>query len=961
MHQSAMKYGKNFFETYCAGDFSGKIIVDVGAQDVNGSLRQYCPTGAEYIGVDFVEGKGVDVIINDPYKLPFESNSVDVVVCSSVFEHSEFFWLLFLECVRIIKPTGLIYLNMPSNGMVHRYPVDSWRFYPDSGRALAKWARHNSYNSVLLESFIGEKKGEMLGEGMWNDCVAIILKDEKFASIYPRRLQDEGGEFNSGYDSRIETEFVRDEFLPDYRLLQQRQDTNEKLSSENLAQENIIREKEQEILRISSLLTQAVESANLLSSLNEKLKTDLSFILNSRSWYLTKPLRFFARTLRGESAKSFKPFVVKVLRAIWRLLPISQHNKASIKKLLLRKALNINSVIQKIPVIDFDDTTEEYVAYKVSPPINPTVKLIAFYLPQFHPFKENDEWWGKGFTEWTNVGKAEKNYIGHYQPHCPIHNGYYDLRVPSVMEEQAALAKQYGLYGFSYYFYWFAGKILMDTPLEMMLSNPKIDLPFCLTWANENWTRRWDGQENDILIAQDHSDEDSIAFIKHLLKYFNDSRYIKVDGKPVLIIYRASIIPEMAKTAKLWREEVKKHGIPDLYLICAQSFGIRGPEEFGFDASVEFPPHTIKSDEIGEKLEITNSNYQGKIYSYDQVVASAIRQKEPEYKLFRTPMLSWDNTARKQHHGHIFHGFSLLRYKQWLSSVCNNVAHSEKYNSDEKFVFINAWNEWAEGTHLEPDRKYGYGYLQATYDVVSDFDAKYLPKNLELLTARKNDYAVVLHVHYVALWPEIKKYLHSLETIGFDLFVTVTNRDVVGVILSDYPEAFVSIHENRGRDIYPFIETLKSIVDHGYTAVCKLHTKRSVYRTDGDDIRTALFNSLLGSEAVVKEIVDGFNMDLNLGLVVPNDSLISHTDHNMTFDHQVVKEASGIVGIEFRYDAFPAGSMFWFRPSALNKLLSFDASDFDIEQGLADGTLPHAIERIICLIVKDSGFGVKSC
>ncbi|MCF5566480.1 glycosyltransferase [Pseudomonas sp. PA-3-11C] len=219
MHESAMKYGKDFFETYCANDFSGKIIVDVGSQDVNGSLREFCPKDASYIGVDFVEGRGVDVLITDPYHLPFESETVDVVVCSSVFEHSEFFWLLFLECVRIIKPSGLIYFNAPSNGIVHRYPIDSWRFYPDSGLSLVNWSRYNSYNTVLLESFLGAKQGPIVGEGMWNDFVAVILKDQSFASHYPQRIQDLAGVFHCGYNANQEAEVPRYANLPDYSLI----------------------------------------------------------------------------------------------------------------------------------------------------------------------------------------------------------------------------------------------------------------------------------------------------------------------------------------------------------------------------------------------------------------------------------------------------------------------------------------------------------------------------------------------------------------------------------------------------------------------------------------------------------------------------------------------------------------------------------------------------------------------
>lgn len=940
-----MYYGKCFFETYCAGDLTGKVIIDVGAQDVNGSLREFSPAGASYIGVDFVDGNGVDVILTDPYKLPFENESVDVIVCSSVFEHSELFWLLYLECIRVLKPMGIMYLNTPSNGMVHRYPVDSWRFYPDSGHALAKWAQHNAYKTILLESFIGEKIGPTEGEGMWNDFICVFLKDQSCESHFPSRIQDKIDIYHFGYDSRTPSSAPQYDYTPDLNLLK------EQKSQITLANKKI-KETESEFSALNSSHNSLIES-------HGRLLKDYSAIINSRSWRLTKPLRFAGRNLLRPSA--IKTNMFSLIKNTWNNLPIPKAQKKIIKNLFKKPLPDLESPVSGIPKIHFDDTKETYVDFKKNPEINPAVKLIAFYLPQFHPFPENDTWWGKGFTEWSNVGKAERNYIGHYQPHCPIHNGYYDLRIPSVMEEQSLLAKQYGVYGFSYYFYWFGGKILMDTPLEMMLKNPNVDIPFCLTWANENWTRRWDGQENDILIAQNHSDEDSIAFIRHLIKYFKDPRYIKIDGRPVLIIYRASIIPNILKTSSLWREEAEKHGFTDLYLICTQSFGIKGPEEFGFDAAVEFPPHTAKSTEISSQLQVTNPEFNGNIYSYDQVVTRAIREDEPDYKLFRTSMLSWDNTARKQNNSHIFHGFSLLRYKQWLAALCSNVYRNDKYSKDEKLVFVNAWNEWAEGTHLEPDRKYGYGYLQATYDVISNFDT-----NLETSPSRKDfkktsNYAVVLHLHYLELWPEIRNHLRSLESLGFDLFVTTTDKFGIETVTADFPQALVEYHENRGRDIFPLTKIIDFISSLNYTAICKIHTKRSIYRNDGDDIRGDLLKSLIGDNEVVTDIIRRFEDNQNLGMIIPKNYLTKHTDRNMTFDHEVVARACETLNIKFRYDKFPAGSMFWFRPAALADLSKFKSCDFDSEQGLVDGTLPHAIERVFCLIAYKNKFTVDIC
>lgn len=394
---------------------------------------------------------------------------------------------------------------------------------------------------------------------------------------------------------------------------------------------------------------------------------------------------------------------------------------------------------KNIPKITFDDTEEKFVNYKEHEPLNTKLKTIAFYLPQFHPFPENDAWWGKGFTEWTNVTKAKPNFVGHYQPHLPIHNGFYDLRIPEVMIEQAKLARNYGIYGFNFYYYWFDGKILMHKPFEILLNHKDIDINFCITWANENWTRRWDGLENEVLIAQNHSEEDSIKFIHSLFKYFKDERYIRIDNKPVLIIYRVDIIPKMKETVELWRRKVKEAGFDGIYLICSQTFGIKSPVPYGFDAAMEFPPHTAQSAEITKNIDFTNQNFDGKVYDYNQVVSNAVTKEEPDYKLFRTAMLSWDNTARKQNASHIFENFSLLKYKQWISNLASNVYNNDKYQDNEKLIFINAWNEWAEGTHLEPDRKYGYGYLESTHSVIKDYNEKLQDIDIVIFVDKNNN------------------------------------------------------------------------------------------------------------------------------------------------------------------------------------------------------------------------------
>lgn len=343
------------------------------------------------------------------------------------------------------------------------------------------------------------------------------------------------------------------------------------------------------------------------------------------------------------------------------------------------------------------------------------VRAIAFFLPQYHPIPENDRWWGKGFTEWTNVTKARPNFKGHYQPHLPADLGFYDLRMPEVREEQARLACQYGISAFCYYYYWFAGKKLLNRPLDEVLQSGAPDFPFCLCWANENWTRRWDGCEEDILIAQSHTEADHAGFIAEIAPALLDPRYVRIHGKPLVIVYRLGQLPDPRRTADLWREFCVNAGIGEIYLAYVQSFERMpmgdDPNLYGFDAAIEFPPHRYPVQaELSQTL--INPDYQGVLFDYVQTSEKFIRRPWPSYKLFKGVMPSWDNTARRQDVSHVFVGATPERYEYWLRRVVEQTRRL--HFGDERVVFINAWNEWAEGNHLEPDREFGHQYLVAT-------------------------------------------------------------------------------------------------------------------------------------------------------------------------------------------------------------------------------------------------------
>ncbi|WP_163859863.1 glycoside hydrolase family 99-like domain-containing protein [Paenibacillus elgii] len=366
-------------------------------------------------------------------------------------------------------------------------------------------------------------------------------------------------------------------------------------------------------------------------------------------------------------------------------------------------------VIKHIPKVLYHKRTVPSEWYKKS---DDEVKLIAFYLPQFHPFPENDLWWGKGFTEWTNVTRGKPMFPGHYQPHLPADLGFYDLRVPEVKEQQAELAKEYGVYGFCYYYYWFNGKRLLERPLNDILSSGKPDHPFCICWANESWTRRWDGAEKEVLMLQEHNPETDQKFIDDVIPLLKDKRYIKINEEPILLIYRINLFPDPIQTIEMWRKRCSEAGIPKIHVCAVQSFGINDPRTYGCDSAVEFPPHGVNVAEISSTIEGLNPDFEGNIYDYEEVVDRALLKARPDYSLYRGVMLGWDNTARRNLSSNIFHNASPSEYNKWLTGV---IDYSKRFHGKEnKFVFINAWNEWAEGTHLEPDQKNGHDYLKAT-------------------------------------------------------------------------------------------------------------------------------------------------------------------------------------------------------------------------------------------------------
>ncbi|MCF8359106.1 MAG: glycoside hydrolase family 99-like domain-containing protein [Prolixibacteraceae bacterium] len=351
------------------------------------------------------------------------------------------------------------------------------------------------------------------------------------------------------------------------------------------------------------------------------------------------------------------------------------------------------------------------------------IRLIAFYLPQFHTIPENDKWWGKGFTEWINVKKAFPVFKDHYQPKTPSELGYYNLSYIDIIEKQSELASYYGIFGFCYYYYWFSGKKLLEKPLNNILNTKKPASPFCICWANENWTRRWDGLDQEILIEQKYEEGWHINFFNEILPILKDYRYIKIDNKPLLLIYRIDCIPDSKRIIGEWKVMAKNNGLNELHIAGIQYIGMtpEAPISYGADASVEFPPHMHINDRAflkTDNIEGLDDNFDGYIEDYKQASINFISREPSDNIWYRTLFPSWDNTARRGLKSHVYKGSTPELYKEWLSFL---VDYSFSAPKGQPIIFINAWNEWAEGAYLEPDKKYGRKYLEATCEAIHDF------------------------------------------------------------------------------------------------------------------------------------------------------------------------------------------------------------------------------------------------
>ena len=451
-------------------------------------------------------------------------------------------------------------------------------------------------------------------------------------------------------------------------------------------------------------------SANILRRLELELEPNrLAFAAGSMYWARA----FVLQGLRALnlSADDFEPEMGQVNAT-------TAHALERVVGIVTREAGLTIRVRPELP--SMSGTAEPWSRFEVGGPQLRRIRAVPFYLPQFHPIPENDRWWGRGFTEWTNVTRARPVYFGHHQPKLPTETGFYDLRLAVAVEMQASLAEEAGVDGFMYYHYWFAGRQLLDGPIRARLDED-LQLPFCVMWANENWTRRWDGRDSDVLVGQRYEDVPTGQFLDDVLPILRDPRYMRIGDRAIVAVYRPGQIPDLPRVIAAWRESARRGGVGELYVlnvdVATEFHGLSELGGTGLDGSLGFPPHNSRWEWVPHQHVGAAATLRGNILSYRALVDHAIAMFGAGLAdtYFPGVMVTFDNTARRQATPDIWYGANPYTFRRWLAAAATAVADREP---DRRLVFINAWNEWAEGAVLEPTDRFGATFLQGVRDVV---------------------------------------------------------------------------------------------------------------------------------------------------------------------------------------------------------------------------------------------------
>lgn len=608
-------------------------------------------------------------------------------------------------------------------------------------------------------------------------------------------------------------------------------------------------------------------------------------------------------------------------------------------------------------------------------------RVVAIYLPQFHPFKENDQAWGKGFTEWTNVTASFPRFVGQQQPVLPSDLGFYDLRLPSVIKQQIDLAKKYGIYGFQFYYYWFSGKKVMDLPINTILNNQDWDFNFSICWANENWTRKWDGGSKEVIFEQKNTPDDPLNFIKDVAPILNDKRYIHENGRPVLTVYRVELLENPKRYVDVWRDYFKKHFNKELWLVGHTYLKEVNPLDVGFDATMDFTPigslqpdlkpwvddRKYLTEEFRANRKLLDMQWRGQIIDFRFIAKQEMAHLKDNPNFYKTISPSWSNEARRKgNDGYTFQNSSPEIFTNWLDTILDYETRVQKKKSP--IVFINAWNEWAEAAILEPSQHMGHNSLLRITETISKYSMS--PKNktafpfYTLNYSKDSKLAVILHLFYSEMWDDFSEKLKNIN-VPFDLYVSVPEWHAnvrIDTVNKHHKNTNLIVVPNRGRDVLPFITLMNRIRKlDTYEYVLKLHTKKSKHRSDGDEWLDDVLNQLLPGD--ISNVLDTLSKTTT-GAIGPDGHLVSLSRHMggnrvdvARLVHMMTDKAyEEVVDSEAVYP-FVGSTMFWCRVDFLNPLLDtyLVPSDFQVEDGQIDCTTAHAVERVLGKILHKIG------
>jgi hypothetical protein len=680
-------------------------------------------------------------------------------------------------------------------------------------------------------------------------------------------------------------------------------------------------------------------------------------VVESKSWKVMGPARFLGRILRGAQQGTAKAGIPPAPQASksHKEVPLtaipanSQGYSPSAIEALRDRRENLEQAFQEFFATATDTTGGGRYIHPVNDRLSADflqIKAIAFYeTPVRLPGSSLSAHVGP--ANWIDVSKAAPRYVGHYQPHIPDELGYYDSRVPEVFSRQVELATQYGIYGFCFRIET-SGSEIAGSPLDRLLSDQAIRIAFCLSCAS-----------GAIVDSSLHSSKDFLQFVARL---FNDQRYIRVEGKPLLVL---SGIHEGDEQIRQWRTWAASAGFPGLYVIAVLPAELREGMSASIDSILRDP--TVETmTEITSEIPWIDPQFRGRIYSYSSMVESDSAPSAGQ--MISNVVTGWDSEPQHPGEGLSFAGSSPGMYARWLERSCSATMRRAAH---ERFLFITSWNNWGAGAHLEPDRRFGYGYLHATANVLRyyyrDASTEALIGEINSRFSRTSEAAVIFHCFYEDLIdPILERYLKGAR--GMDLFVTVrsdVSRSAIERMRKAFPNIFFLRQENRGRDMRPFLFALRHVQSLGYRFACKIHTKKTPHggAEMGNVWRQKMLDQLLGAGDSTEKVLKKFQANPRLGLLIPKASVENlaeirhHIDNTFWLDRLLPRlNRPDLIG-NYAF-SFPAGSMYWFRIDALDGLDSLMPAEdsFEIELGQRDGTLAHALERLVILYAQERGY-----